>query len=45
LLNPEVQDIIDRVNNEIFQTKNESTPDPEKFMQNPEEYMRLLKIR
>jgi hypothetical protein len=45
LLNPEVQDSIDRNKSGIYKTKGDSIPDPEKFMQNPEEYMRLIQNR
>ncbi len=44
LLNPEVQDSLDKEKTGIFRTKDENIPDPEKFMQNPEEYMRLMQI-
>jgi len=42
LLNPEVQDSIDAVQNDEFKTKNDNIPDPEKYRQNPEEYMRQM---
>ncbi len=42
LLNPEVQDSIDKEKNENYKTKADNIPDPEKFMQNPDEYLRLL---
>lgn len=45
LLNPEVQDSIDLSKSGTYKTKADNVPDPEKFMQNPEEYMRLMKIR
>jgi len=45
LLNPEVQDSIDRIKSEQFKTKEDRIPDPEKFMKNPEEYMNLMKNR
>jgi antitoxin component YwqK of YwqJK toxin-antitoxin module len=45
LLNPEVKDSLDGVNAGIFKNKGDSIPDPEKFMQNPEEYMELMKNR
>jgi len=44
LLNPEVQERIDNENAGTFKSKGDSVPDPEKFMQNPEEYMRLMQI-
>jgi len=44
LLNPEVQDSIDKMKSGTFKTKEDNIPDPEKFMQNPEEYMRLMQI-
>ncbi len=45
LLNPEVQDSIDQIQSKNYKTKADNIPDPEKFMQNPEEYMRLMKNR
>jgi antitoxin component YwqK of YwqJK toxin-antitoxin module len=45
LLNPEVQDSINLVQFDDFKSKGDSIPDPEKFMQNPEEYMNLIKSR
>jgi hypothetical protein len=45
LLNPAVRDSMDRIKAKIFKTKGESIPDPEKFMQNPDEYMRLMQNR
>lgn len=45
LLNPEVQDSIDAAQSDTFKTREDKIPDPEKFMQNPEEYMNLIKIR
>ncbi len=45
LLNPEVQDSIDKVRRETFKTKLDNIPDPEKYMQNPEEYMQLMQNR
>lgn len=45
LLNPEVKDSLDRANAGIYKNKGDSIPDPEKFMQNPEEYMELMKNR
>jgi len=45
LLNPEVQDSIDAEKEGIFKTKADHIPDPEKFMQNPEEYMQMMKVR
>jgi len=45
LLNPEVQDSIDAAQFNNFKTKGDHIPDPEKFMQNPEEYMNLMKSR
>ena len=44
LLNPEVQDSLDKEKSGIFKSKEDNIPDPEKFMQNPEEYMRLMQI-
>ncbi len=45
LLNPEVQDSLEKTKDGIFSTKESNIPDPEKYMQNPEEYMQLMKIR
>jgi antitoxin component YwqK of YwqJK toxin-antitoxin module len=45
LLNPEVQDSLEKTKDGIFSTKESNIPDPEKFMQNPEEYMQLMKIQ
>jgi antitoxin component YwqK of YwqJK toxin-antitoxin module len=45
LLNPEVQDRIDKERAGIYKSKGDSVPDPEKFMQNPDEYMRLMQTR
>jgi antitoxin component YwqK of YwqJK toxin-antitoxin module len=45
LLNPEVQDRIDHEKAKNYKSKGDSIPDPEKFMQNPEEYMRLMQTR
>jgi antitoxin component YwqK of YwqJK toxin-antitoxin module len=45
LLNPEVQDSLDRANVGIYKNKGDSIPDPEKFLQNPDEYMELMKNR
>ena len=45
LLNPEVQDRIEKERVGSIKSKGDSVPDPEKFMQNPEEYMRLMQIR
>ncbi len=42
LLNPEVQDSIDQVKSGLYQSKENNIPDPAKFIQNPEEYMRLM---
>lgn len=42
LLNPEVQDSIDKVKFESYKTKEDHLPDPEKFVKNPEEYMRQM---
>jgi antitoxin component YwqK of YwqJK toxin-antitoxin module len=42
LTNPEIQDSIDRVKFESYKRKADNLPDPEKFVQNPEEYMRLM---
>ena len=44
LLNPEVQARIEKERTGTFKSKGDSVPDPEKFMQNPEEYMRLMQI-
>ena len=44
LLNPEVQDRIDKEKAGTYKSKGDSVPDPEKFMQDPEEYMRLMQI-
>lgn len=44
LLNPEVQDSIEK-SNENFFNKADNIPDPEKFMQNPEEYMQLMNLK
>ncbi len=44
LLNPEIQDSLDKARSGIYKSKGDSVPDPEKFMQNPEEYMRLMQI-
>jgi antitoxin component YwqK of YwqJK toxin-antitoxin module len=45
LLNPAVQDSIDQIQENSFKTKADHIPDPEKFMQNPDEYMRLMQNR
>ena len=45
LLNPEIQDSIDAVQLGSFKFRENNIPDPEKFMQNPEEYMKMMKIR
>ena len=45
LLNPEVQDSIYNIKSGTYKTKEDHIPDPEKFMQNPEEYMKLMKNR
>ena len=45
LLNPEVQDSIDHARTDVYKTKDDHVPDPEKFLQNPEEYMRLMRIQ
>jgi antitoxin component YwqK of YwqJK toxin-antitoxin module len=45
LLNPEVKDSLDKANAGIYKNKGDSIPDPEKFIQNPEEYMELMKNR
>ncbi len=42
LLNPEVQDSIDRETQNQLNATGKNIPDPEKFMQNPEEYMLLM---
>ncbi|MFY9154154.1 MAG: hypothetical protein WAO52_19190, partial [Prolixibacteraceae bacterium] len=42
LLNPEVQDSMEQVKMGTYKTKEDLVPDPEKFMQNPEEYMRQM---
>lgn len=44
LLNPEVQDSIEKSNEQFF-NKADNIPDPEKFMQNPEEYMQLMNLK
>ena len=44
LLNPEVQDRIEKAKAGTYKSKGDSVPDPEKFIQNPEEYMRLMQI-
>jgi antitoxin component YwqK of YwqJK toxin-antitoxin module len=44
LLNPEVQERIDKENAGTFKSKGDNIPDPDKFMENPEEYMRLMQI-
>lgn len=45
LLNPEVQVRIEKEKVDTYKLKGDSVPDPEKFMQNPDEYMRLMQIR
>jgi len=45
LLNPEVQDSIDSLESGGFKTKADNIPDPEKFIQNPDEYLRLMQNR
>lgn len=40
LLNPEVQDSLDKIQTTNYKPRN--IPDPEKFMQNPEEYMMIM---
>jgi len=45
LLNPAVQDSIDSANTNSYKTKADNIPDPEKFIQNPDEYMRLMQNR
>ena len=45
LLNPQVVDSIDAAQLGNLKTKGDKIPDPEKFMQNPEEYMNLMKSR
>jgi antitoxin component YwqK of YwqJK toxin-antitoxin module len=45
LLNPEVQDSIDATKFDINKPRENNIPDPEKFRQNPEEYMKLMNIR
>lgn len=45
LLNPEVKDSINAARFVNFKSRADSIPDPEKFMQNPEEYMNLMKSR
>lgn len=42
LLNPQVQDSVQASKMGTFKKKEDNLPDPEKFMQNPEEYMRLM---
>lgn len=44
LLNPEVQDSIENARTGVYKTKDDHIPDPEKFLQNPEEYMRQMQI-
>lgn len=43
LLNPGVQDSIDAAEFDNYKTRGNSIPDPEKYMKNPEEYMKLMK--
>jgi antitoxin component YwqK of YwqJK toxin-antitoxin module len=43
LLNPQVQDSIEASQSGTFKTREDNIPDPEKFKQNPEEYMNLMK--
>lgn len=43
LLNPEVQDSLDKAQSGNYKPHN--IPDPEKFMQNPEEYMQIMQSR
>jgi antitoxin component YwqK of YwqJK toxin-antitoxin module len=45
LLNPEVQEKVDRETKSNFKNKGDSVPDPERFMQNPEEYTKLMQNR
>lgn len=45
LLNPEVQDSIDAARLGTYKTREDNVPDPEKYMQNPEEYMKLMNPR
>lgn len=45
LLNPQVQDSIDALKQNSYKPKGNTIPDPEKFIQNPDEYMRLMKTR
>ncbi|MFA5329005.1 MAG: toxin-antitoxin system YwqK family antitoxin [Prolixibacteraceae bacterium] len=42
LLNPEVQDSVEKSRSEEYKTKADDVPDPDQFRQNPEEYMRLM---
>ncbi|HKI88582.1 MAG TPA: toxin-antitoxin system YwqK family antitoxin [Draconibacterium sp.] len=44
LLNPEVRDSIDNLQIQKLENGKNSIPDPEKFMQDPSEYMRKMKI-
>jgi antitoxin component YwqK of YwqJK toxin-antitoxin module len=44
LLNPEVRDSIDNLQMQKLEDGKSSIPDPEKFMQDPSEYMRKMKI-
>ncbi|HAH25774.1 MAG TPA: hypothetical protein DCL77_18790 [Prolixibacteraceae bacterium] len=45
LLNPQVQDSINVSQADLYKTKDDNIPDPEKYRQNPEEYMNLMKSR
>lgn len=45
LLNPEVQDSVTKARSGDFQTGKTNIPDPEKYMQDPDEYMRLMNNR
>jgi antitoxin component YwqK of YwqJK toxin-antitoxin module len=42
LLNPEVQERIEKERSKLLGTKKSTIPDPEEFIQNPEEYMQLM---
>lgn len=45
LLNPEVLDSIDAAKAGTYKSREDNIPDPEKFKQNPEEYMNLMNPR
>ena len=42
ILNPEVLDSLEQLKMDGFKTGENQIPDPEKFMQNPDEYLRLM---